>query len=213
MKSKTGIWLLLLPLGVGILVSLFLNRSAVSAEFITEDAEHLTQTAHVILITAASLFNIDLLHTPRPVYFPTATPTPDVTPSQSTLTPTVSPRFTVASYLIGGPLTSEGVCIHMREADFWEPGDYAGELEKHIEAQLRVSVDDQPIPSEDIRLTSVGAEFIVRDHTNQIIGSYGGDIDACFGTQDLAAGWHVGIVELATTTGVDYSYRWEFEIG
>jgi hypothetical protein len=104
----------------------------------------------------------------------------------------------------------ERICIEIDQGKIWEAGDKANDLFHHITDNLHVTIDNSSI---------YGIEFAewatirnVIDNTGQVLGSYGGEISACFDSSFLESGLHNATIEIKSTSGRENRYSWTFEI-
>lgn len=108
-------------------------------------------------------------------------------------------------------LRSDELCIYLRLAPFWEPGDYFLSFDSF--PPVSISIDD--IPVTQLKRYGSGALEIRSDENGNEIGALGYSMDFCFSPRKIGGlenGSHRISIVVVSTSGSRYSYSWNFNI-
>jgi hypothetical protein len=99
-------------------------------------------------------------------------------------------------------------CVKVSQSKVWEKGDEADALGSHIKNTTQLHVDRSQI--QNLEFSSVASLTIVRDENDQVLGSVGGTMRACFNVQGFSTGLHLSEIVVRSTSGKPHQYRWAF---
>ena len=105
----------------------------------------------------------------------------------------------------------EEMCVYLDESNLWEEGNYAEDLQDHLQNTVILSIDGQNVEQDNYYSVSGLTINVVLDEDDKPIGTYS-DITYCLNVGELVSGLHTARIKVTTLSGVRHSYSWEFEI-
>ncbi|MBN8638134.1 MAG: hypothetical protein J0M07_22650 [Anaerolineae bacterium] len=108
-------------------------------------------------------------------------------------------------------LVADEICVYLRQAPLWEPGDYWNGFDTL--PSVMISVDQEQV-TELERFVSGVLEFEVDESGNEV-GTHGYSMDFCFSPlaiRGIQAGSHTIAISIVKISGKTYSYSWVFNI-
>lgn len=105
---------------------------------------------------------------------------------------------------------SPHICVNMSSLDFWEAGDEYNDVLRVITGAAEVLIDGIQV---ETTVNSLGSIVPITNLQSTPIGSIvPGIVSTCVEITNMAAGLHTGEITITTTSGVEHSRSWTFEI-
>jgi hypothetical protein len=105
---------------------------------------------------------------------------------------------------------AQTLCILIIEGNFFERGDNAQSLHSQLILTLEIEIDGQ-----DMSISNIYSGDGLRtryDENNNVIGTSGSPSAACLDIPQLENGLHTIAVRASSTSGIEYSQSWKFEL-
>jgi len=98
------------------------------------------------------------------------------------------------------------------QAEFVEHGTRASQLSRHLTSSVVISIDGEALDRRAIASPYYLTDSALRSNDGELTGTFGGNISFCFSIKDYSMGKHEGVLRLTTLSGIEKTYKWEFEI-
>jgi hypothetical protein len=118
------------------------------------------------------------------------------------------PNSSFVNGVIVDPQSPENVCVVIAQKTLWQFGDEATALRERIVSNTKLLVDGTII-KDVYNMSFAGIHSVIQN--DKVVGTYGDDLNICFGTKSFSKGEH--LVNLSIKIGQTLnSYTWKFRI-